>query len=351
MKSFVDHIKLECQFLAEKQARPNPFLKTWLSEGQGIPDQLDNMLRAILTAPVLQKTFQSWLRKPTEDQVCKFDMYGRTKDVKRNFIGPDSYLVVRVTKSRNGVPDCEGVYEGSGKSRFNRESGLLENAGASFTFEATEDLDLGQMLVYFKYTLAHELVHAFEDFNRQCEGKPDLNTTLANRRYKSVEDEKDPLQWMTYLLDPSEQKAYIAQAVSEVQDAVKYLKKAGRLDMFENIRNLDNVLKFTQFWATYESTRDWIENMQWNRLPEFRQKKYVEDYNKLVQGDLASPHTRPVKNYNQFLKKIQHRWSEFDQKMRVKVGQAVARALYTEKPKDPHLVSRKLSESIIYRAY
>ena len=52
MESFLNHIKVECKALEEGR-RSNPFVKAWLAEGQGAPDQLDQMLQAILSSSFL----------------------------------------------------------------------------------------------------------------------------------------------------------------------------------------------------------------------------------------------------------------------------------------------------------
>lgn len=349
MERFLTDIKIECKYLTE--GKVNPFLNSWLNEGQGLPSQLDAMLQKIFESSVIERTYQEWQKAPAYPAVCTFDMYSCTKGVERNFIGPGSLVRIKFLR---GQLDCGGEYEGAVSGRYNQETGLLEKAKINlecYSYSTTAWQEIQRII---KTCLAHELTHAFEDFNRRSMGGKNLGKVIGNRGYRSVRDEEEgiseEMQWLSYLLDPTEQKAFISQTVLEVQDGIKNLKRVGRLDRFEKIRNVDQVLQMTTFWPTYTYVRDYVEESQWDRLPKYRQDALVKMYNKLVPGDLTSPFHRSINTYNQFLKKLKTKWHEFDNKLRTKVSQAVATALYdvSEKPEEK---GNKISESIFYQAF
>lgn len=355
MKSFLDHIRLECKILEEGRQNYTPFMKAWLAEGQGIPDQLENMLEAILSNSIIERRYGEWQKDPTITYVVRFDMYPLVKDIKRNFIGPGSILTIKFSKS-SGDPDAGGVYGGDREDpSFNRETGLLENAEISLRCSTYPQISFEVVQKRLRSSLSHELVHAFEDFNRQSTGGRSLMQALSDRSYPGGpegEDREKVLAWLAYILDPAEQKTFIAQTALEVRDGVRNMKRTGRLDRFENIRNIDRILEMTEFWKAYEGLRSWVEETPWERMPKWRQEKIVALYNSLVKKDDLSPFNRPVTTYNQFLKKLRHRWRAFDHDLKNRVSQAAATALYTERPTDPALPKReKLSESIFYQAY
>lgn len=349
MESFLNHIKVECKALEEGR-RSNPFVKAWLAEGQGAPDQLDQMLQAILSSSFLKWTYENWTKDSQTPASCKFDMYPFTKNIERNFIGPKSYLVVEFSRSPY-APETSGRYRGAATSRFNKDTGLLDEAIVIVDCVTHPHCSYLQVLKSIRVSLSHELIHAFEDFNRQCIGGRSLGLALADRKYPKITDVKNPLHWLAYVLDPAEQKTFIGQSVLEIQDKIRDLAKAGRLDQFENIRNVDQVLKLTEFWNTYDHLRNFIEFTQWDRLPKFHQDRIVAQYNEKIVGDSRSPFNRPITTYNQFLKKLRYRWSRFDETLKKKISQAVATELYKVSPQDPAFPKNSLKESIIYQAY
>lgn len=333
-------------------------MKAWLAEGQGIPDQLENMLEAILSNSIIERRYGEWQKDPTITYIVRFDMYPLVKDIKRNFIGPGSILTIKFYKSSSS-PDVNGVYGGDKEDpKFNQETGLLEIADISLRCETYPQTSFEVVQKQLRSCLSHELVHAFEDYNRQCQGGRSLMQALGDRSYTGgPKHEGDSLEvimhWLAYILDPAEQKTFIAQTALEVRDGVRNMKRAGRLDRFENIRNIDRILEMTSFWQAYEGLRSWVEETPWERMPKWRQEKIVALYNSLVKRDDLSPFNRPITTYNQFLKKLRHRWRAFDHDLKNKVSQAAATALYTERPTDNFSIppKEKLSESIFYQAY
>lgn len=349
MERFLTDIKIECKYLTE--GKVNPYLNSWLSEGQGLPSQIDAMLQKIFENSFIERSYKDWQNSTIYPAVCTFDMYSRVKDVERNFIGPDSTLRIKFLR---GDTDCGGAYEGAVSGEYNQATGLLEKAKVNLDCYASSQVPWSVVQRLLKTSLAHELTHAFEDYNRRSMGGTSLGKVVGNRGYQGGKDKVDgvseEMQWLAYILDPVEQKAFISQTVLEIQDGIKNLEKTGRLDRFEKIRNVDQVLQMTNFWPTYEYVRSFVEESQWDRLPKFKQDEFVQMYNRLVPGDVTSPSHRSITTYNQFVKKMKAKWYEFDNKLRTRVSQAVANALYDVSPK-PEKKDYKISESFIYQAF
>ena len=349
MERFLTDIKIELKYLTE--GKTNPYLTAFVNEGQGLPSQLDAMLEKIFESSLIQRTYEEWQKSSVYPATCVFDMYNCTKDVKRNFIGPGSYLTIKFMR---GETDCGGEYEGAVSGEYNKKTGLLDKAKINLECYANKTTVWSHVEYLLKTSTAHELTHAFEDFNRRSMGGLSLGKVVGNRGYqggaKSIEGVSEEMQWLAYLLDPGEQHAFISQTVREIQEGVRNLKRLGRLDRFEKIRNIDQVLQMTSFWPTYEFVRTYVEESQWDRLPPYRQAELIKMYNKVLPGDINSPFDRPINTYNQFLKKMKARWYAFDNKLRTRVSQAVASALQSEEaPKSDK--RGRISESFIYQAY
>lgn len=351
MENFLAHILLECKDQERDYVKVNPFLKNLLAESNGVPDQLEDMVQALLADPEIEKTYKKWQKAPREVASCSLEMYPRVKDIKRNYIGPGGMLNVEFNFTGYVEPRCRGLYLGVNTAQLQAETGLLEDASILLQCKCSNHTPFFRVKAKLELALSHELVHAFEDFNRQCLGSS-LKQALISRDYKPVKDKSEIQQWFAYILDPAEQHAFIAETCLQVQREVEKMKKIGKLDRFENIRNIDQVLENTEIWEIYEHLKDWIENTQWDKVPAWKQKEFLDYYNSLVTKDRRSPlQGGEIRTYNQFLKKIQHRWKSFDQNLKVKVSQAFAKALYSVDVVDPPLPKNSLKESIIYQAY
>lgn len=349
MESFINHIKVEIKALGKDK---NPLVKAWLNESQGIPSQMDSMLQALVTDnPYLKKNYRMWQENPSIPATCRFDMYSCTKDIKRNYLGPKSMLTVRFSR-KSYRPHTGGTYVGAITSAFNRDSGLLDKASINLQCDTHPSYPFEEVQEALRITLAHELLHAFEDFNRQCLGVRSLQQALSDRNYSSADDQEDVMQWFTYILDPAEQRAFIAGTVQEIRDGVRKLAKAGRLDRIEKIRDIYPLLKSVELWPMYMGLKHWVEDTQWERLPKWQQDDLLKAYNKLVTKDENSPLNSAITTYNQMVKKIKYRWSSFDERLKKAISKAVTTALYDSSPKDPKLVGENsLKNSIIYQAY
>lgn len=354
MEGFILHAKAETllRLEEEKQSfggrKPNVLLESWLKEEQGLPSQIMEMVDRICSSSTLERFWKQ--SKGEKKSFIVFDMYGSTKDVERNFIGPKSYLRLSILDPEK-YPVFGGAYTGV-DSKYNEidpETGLLKGAEITLRLGISTDKPFRALQAQLRSPLTHELIHIYEDYNRRHLNRPDIFQAIADRGYtdpNSPDGFDQELKYFTYLMDSSEQKAFIGEAVSDVISTLRKMEKAGKLDRIEKIRNIDNFLPCTEFWGLYSNVRDWVEKMQWDRLPVWKQKALLTAYNSLVQGQGRAP-----KNYNQLVKKIKFRWSEFDKNLKVKVGQAISKFIYPVVPTDPAFPKKRLSESIFYQAY
>ena len=342
-------MKVAALLQEQSEGRQDLILESWINEEQGLPSQIVDMVDKILSSSLLERT---WSHVGPETQHITFDMYPLVKDVRRNFIGPNSMLRLTIYNPDDDISKKKGyngAYTGSDDSELDPETGTLSGANINFRFPFPRNNSIEQLRWFLRSPLSHELIHVYEDYNRRHLNRPDLFSAIRDRDYSNPENPDNldqDLKYFAYVLDPAEQKAYIGETVADVKAVLAKLEKQGKLDKVRGYRTLDSFLQYTDFWGLYSTVRYWVENTQWDRMPVWRQKVLLQQYNQLVGGSGRAP-----KTYNDLVKKIQFRWSEFDKNLKTKVGQAVAHYLVKPVPTDPILPKNKLSESIFYQAF
>lgn len=308
------------------------FWKHWLMESQGIPSQLDEMIEAILMDSILTDIFNNY--NGTEPRRAAIQISGKVKDVPGNFIGENSFLKFIVTPE-----DRETGYVKSGKLKYNEETGLLDNVEIFVQLSAPYRLRPEILKAKLRSTLSHELVHVYEDYCRQKGGKDSLATSLQQRNYRSVEDPTNQFEWFQYLLDPAEQRAFIAETVDDVCQLIRTARKLGRLDKLSGIRDISNLLNKTEFGPTYKELWWWVEMTQWDRMPSYQQKILVDKFEKATGYGVR---------YDRMVKIIRNRFRDFDKRLRTKISQAVVRELSPEERED---IQENLQVPLIYSAF
>lgn len=350
MESFLNHIRLEGLLQAQRLEglcrEKKSLAEQWLCEKQGLPKQIADLAETVINYEYLRRAWEDFTG--TETWQARFDMYGAVKDIEGNFIGPKSYLRIRVYNPLNPHANMEGIYEGVDKSEYSKETGLLEKASIGIEITMKSNRPFSTFAATLKSMVAHELLHAYEDYQRQKrrseEGEnprtPSLWDSLKGN-YVGSGDES--MRYLLYLTNPTEQNAFIGQAIFDIRKLLKILQKTGKLDDVVNVRSLDTFLKMAHFWPAYEDIRDWIENMQWDRLPRHAQDRFLNQY-RTITG-------KGTETYKQMLHQLRRKWNDFDDKLKSQIGKAVAEFLTPRYPIDTFTTGNKLSESIFYQAF
>ena len=188
------HILTECRVLISNtpDLRNDPFWRSWLTESQGIPSQIDDMLNAIFG----DEEVIEFLEQSNQDGhgEVTFDFHELVKDVPGNFIGAKSYLGFQAltpedveTKGTGG-----GFMAGLNDLNYNKETGLLDGVRIYIKYPATYKV-LQVKTLGLKSTLSHELLHAYEDYCRRkgSDNGSSLGRAARLRKYRSAKGVND----------------------------------------------------------------------------------------------------------------------------------------------------------------
>lgn len=327
MDEIFSHILLEAKM---QHLDSNPMMKSLLREFQGVPDQLEPMLDAILATP---KIAEYWEEDGAEENydtfTVEFDMYPQVKGIDKNFLGPESYLRIVVEDAylaafKGKRPGIKGGYVGE-IPVLDREAGLLKYACIEIKAIVDKSEGLEKVLGAIRPTLAHELLHVYEDFNRRITDRDSLLVALSKHNYnrqRSYEDRKFSYL-CNYFLDPAEQRAFITGFCADIQATLSDAAKAGKL---RNARDIESFLALSRYWKRYDELKSYIYNKRFYGITDPKvQKEYVDAWNRMVSTGEGT--SRPAKSYKDFLNKFFLRWEKFDDTLKRRVSQVVSRNL------------------------
>lgn len=161
--------------------------------------------------------------------------------------------------------------------------------------------------------LCHELLHAYEDYQRRINGKPSImDASLTNGYYgaKALIGNKDNIKAIVadliYRLTSFERNAYVSQLYSEIENGKQIFC---REDVFNNIKK-------SHAYSDYKRLKNNVTAL--NLLTAENDRKSVIDaYNETIsKSQHLNPSLKLVSTYSQFLKVINSNWRKFDKKFR-----------------------------------
>lgn len=178
-----------------------------------------------------------------------------------------------------------------------------------------------------KKQLAHELTHAYEDYNRIKRKKKTLFDILSSGVYKnairllsSKEAIKQFIGNLLYWLNQQEQNAYIAELSIFVKSKLSELElnKSNK----EVANQLFNILKKSKIYKTYYELGSIIELLEDGKLDNII-PKLVTEYNKA---------TTQNKSENDIIKELTNSWNKIQRKIENKLPKIIYKYINDEKP-------------------
>ena len=320
VKSFLDHFLVEYKYGGYYQGK-NPIVNAWmLNESAGLLPGLDEMLNLIMNQIKSEWTDETL----SEGDLIEVDLYKTLKNHPNNFFGEKSILSLVIPDSSEPVARG-GSYEGSGVAEYQESSDTLQFADIEIKMRPPRRMPQEIVLSQIEDMIAHEMIHAYEDYQRQKAKKGDLSDYLNQTNYGAMfqKDVATDLRMYTYLLNPMEQRAFVASFAQEI----KKLKRQGILG--DDPRNMTDVLKKTQFWNNYEHAHNFVEvvknikNCTWGG-----QQRILDAYNKV------SPEQFRVGTVKALQKIVPQRWYKAMDYLKVRIAKQLA-LLYSEKVTAP----------------
>lgn len=171
-----------------------------------------------------------------------------------------------------------------------------------------------------KVALCHELLHAYEDYQRRINGKPSImDASLTNGYYgaKALIGNKDNIKSVVadliYRLTSFERNAYSSQLYSEIENGDQIFS---REDVFNNIKK-------SHAYGDYKRLKNNVAAL--NLLTgENDRKSVIDAYNEAIsKSQQLNPSLKLVSTYSQFLKVINSNWRKFDKKFRTNCDKMV----------------------------
>lgn len=315
-KSFLDHFLVEFKYGGYYGGK-NPLLGAWVvNESGGVLPGLDEMLEAIISNFELQSNSDTVAEGSEEIEI---NLYKVLKGLPDNFIGKDSWLTVSV-KSAFGHDgkDNRGAY--SNQARLGRISKLLRDVNIAIVITPEKNEQDEHFYDRLKTLIAHELLHAYEDYSRQKNRVDSLNTVALRSNYaalKNTPDLQKDMRFFFYMINPVEQRAF-------VQTFYQELKKLQRQGLLDHPRNVSDVLKKTDFWCNYETAQEFVDQVKYIRnTNQSYQAKVLDLYNKVA------PENMQVQNIKQMQYAVPKVWEKNLQFIKTRVGKQLA-SLFSE---------------------
>ena len=171
--------------------------------------------------------------------------------------------------------------------------------------------------------IVHELVHAYEDYNRKKntgKGIFDFLNAKYTNSFNNVNSPNEVKMWLgrcNYFLNDHERNAYLSQLESDIESIFK--NDHITIEEF-NYTKFKDKLKETSIWKEYFKISAFILklcNTDWNDV----QKQYVED----MWNDLYNE----KRTFNQIKKELYNNWQKFEKKFEQLVPKIICRYIDT----------------------
>lgn len=187
----------------------------------------------------------------------------------------------------------------------------------------TSQQDFNENIDIYAKLIIHELLHAYEDYNRIKNTGQGI-FACYNEKYKksfahinSQNDIKRCLGRCNYFLNNQERNAYLSQLESDIENIFK--NEHIKIEDF-NYTEFKDKLKNTDVWKQYFKLSTFILKLN-NSEYSNEQKQYVEDiWNQLYNEN---------KTFNQINKELYNNWQKFENKFEQLVPKIICRYIET----------------------
>ena len=185
------------------------------------------------------------------------------------------------------------------------------------------------------YVIIHELLHAYEDYNRINNGKESIfdlfNNSYINsfKGINSIFDIKKYISRCKYFLDDKERNAYFGELYPMIEKIIR--------DKKLTLKNLDyskfvNEIKNTDIWKIYFEIGDFILKIKNDSFNE-------KDKNEII--NIYSNITGKESKYSEIKKDLFNKWKKFNSKFNQLVPKIICDILMT-----PYNMPAMVSEDI-----
>lgn len=191
----------------------------------------------------------------------------------------------------------------------------------------------------YEILILHELLHAYEDYNRNINNKPDI-FQLWNIDYEksylnmnNFDKIKRYISRCKYFLNPQERNAYFSSLESSIKKVIK--------DYHISVDNLDyekfkHGIKREYIWEIYFDLGKFILSL--DNIDEKRKNEIVKQYNSLYNTE---------KSFNEIKKELNNQWKKFDNKFNQLVPKILCKNIQIKEFKNYSFSLNKLNESFI----
>lgn len=227
-----------------------------------------------------------------------------------------SSMVIHINWVFDKIQDIGGGY----RPRHTK----MEEDGLSFSLDIkVSGYNAYAMLNQVIATLSHELLHAYEDYQRRSHGKANLCDVFFQSPYPvfskmmvdaSVPQGQKALFTILYFLNPTERNANLATLYAELKTNCLFLSRD----------NILSAIKNTTYYKEYNIYKSAIEFLYQVRHNKMGGESFLAAYNSAITMMETYGISLPkMKSFNQLIKFIWVQWRKYDRKWKQNVNKVV----------------------------
>lgn len=227
-----------------------------------------------------------------------------------------SSISIKINWVFDKIQDIKGGYP-AGYAR-------MEEEGLSFSINITVyGYNAYEMLNRVIATLSHELLHAYEDYQRKVGEKPDLKDIFMKSPYPAinsllhnpiVSEPQKVLLEILYFLNPEERNANLSTLYAELKTTCLLLSR----------ENVLAAIQKTSYYKDYNRYKTLLMILFYFRTDKQISAQMLSTYNFAIEMMGQKGVNLPkMKSFNQLLKFIWGQWRKYDRKWKQNVNKVV----------------------------
>lgn len=312
-KYLLEHIDVNRRIIFGEKSlnRRMVFGESLLNEKHGYDkDTVSFVLNSIKPAIEASTEFQDFAIGKTKNATVLLttDEIGKTRWI--------SSISIKINWIFDKIQDIGGGYP-AGYAK-------IEEDGLSFSIDINVyGYNAYEMLNRVIATLSHELLHAYEDYQRKANRKPDLNDTFMKTPYPAinsllhnpiVSDPQKVLLEVLYFLNPEERNANLSTLYTELKTTCLLLSR----------ENVLAAIQKTSYYKEYNRYKTLLMILFYFRTDKKFSAQMLSTYNFAIeimgQNGVNLPQ---MKTYKQLLKFVLVQWRKYDRKWKQNVNKVV----------------------------
>lgn len=287
------------------------FGESALNEKHGYDeDTVSFVLNNIKPAIEASKEFQDFAKGKTQSTTLLLttDKIGKTRWI--------SSISIKINWVFDEIQDIKGGYP-AGYAR-------MEEVGLSFSINITVyGYNAYEMLNRVIATLSHELLHAYEDYQRKVGEKPDLKDIFMKSPYPAinsllhnpiVSEPQKVLLEILYFLNPEERNANLSTLYAELKTTCLLLSR----------ENVLAAIQKTSYYKDYNRYKTLLMILFYFRTDKQISAQMLSTYNFAIEMMGQKGVNLPkMKSFNQLLKFIWGQWRKYERKWKQNINKVV----------------------------